>query len=168
MPSSVSRGCESHYPRPVGGAGRSPFDEITARSAYALIRFRDENVVTLLAGERTDVEHLDDVPLTQGPPEGRRFDRLVAVPYRQVRERGFDAVDDGTPLSVVTIDDERTIGLADAYAQLPTRPPAFADRGGFDTPDTEYEHLVAAVIRDEIGNGEGANLVIGRTWRARA
>ncbi|MDQ3592297.1 MAG: chorismate-binding protein [Actinomycetota bacterium] len=152
----------------MGGAGRSPFDEITARSAYALIRFRDENVVTLLAGERTDVEHLDDVPLTQGPPEGRRFDRLVAVPYRQVRERGFDAVDDGTPLSVVTIDDERTIGLADAYAQLPTRPPAFADRGGFDTPDTEYEHLVAAVIRDEIGNGEGANLVIGRTWRARA
>ncbi len=168
MPSSVSRGCESHYPRPVGGAGRSPFDEITAQSAYALIRFRDENVVTLLAGERTDVEHLDDVPLTQGPPEGRRFDRLVAVPYRQVRERGFDAVDDGTPLSVVTIDDERTIGLDDAYAQLPTRPPAFADRGGFDTPDTEYEHLVAAVIRDEIGNGEGANLVIGRTWRARA
>ena len=42
----------------------------------------------------------------------------------------------------------------------------FADRGGFDTDDEEYGKLVEAVITDEIGQGEGANLVIGRHYRA--
>jgi len=144
-------------------------DTITRRAAYALVRFRDEDTVTLLAGERTDLQRLADVPLEHGvPPGGRRFDRLLVVPFRQVRERGFAAVDDGAPLSVLEIDDERRLPLGEALAQLPQQLPVFADRGGFDVPDAEYERLVAAVVRDEIGNGEGANLVIGRTWRARA
>ncbi len=147
----------------------SAFDEIVDRPAYALIRFGGEDAVTLLAGERIDVERLADVPLETGPPSpGRRFDRLVAIPYRQVRERGFDAVDDGTPLSSITIDHESTLPLDEALAALPDQPPTFADRGGFEIPDADYEQVVAAVIRDEIGTGEGANLVIGRTWRAQA
>ena len=43
----------------------------------------------------------------------------------------------------------------------------FADRGGFDTDDETYGELVDAIITDEIGQGEGANLVIGRHYRAR-
>ena len=147
----------------------SPFDEVLHRSAYALIRFGNEDSVTLLAGERTDLERLADIPLEHGTPApGRRFDRLVAIPYRQVRERGFAAVDDGTPLSSVTIDHERSLPLAEALAALPDQPPVFTDRVGFETADDDYEQVVAAVVRDEIGNGEGANLVIGRTWRAQA
>ena len=42
----------------------------------------------------------------------------------------------------------------------------FADRGGFETDDEEYAKLVEAIISDEIGQGEGANLVIGRHYRA--
>nr|WP_237447861.1 anthranilate synthase family protein [Nocardioides flavescens] len=42
----------------------------------------------------------------------------------------------------------------------------FADRGGFETDDDEYAALVASVIHDEIGQGEGANLVLGRHYRA--
>ncbi len=147
----------------------SDLAEITGRAAYALLRFGDEDTVTLVAGERTDVERLADVPLEDGPSAGgRRVDRLVAIPYRQVRERGFEAVDDGTPLSMITVDDERTLPLTDALSQLPEQPPVFADRGRFETSDSDYEKVVAAVIRDEIGSGEGANLVIGRTWTAQA
>nr|MDQ3417128.1 chorismate-binding protein [Actinomycetota bacterium] len=147
----------------------SPFDEVIGRSAYALIRFGNDESVTLLAGERADVERIADVPIEQGnPATGRRFDRLVAIPYRQVRERGFAAVDDGTPLSSITIDHESTLPLDEALTLLPDQPPVFTDRGGFEIPDADYEQVVAAVIRDEIGAGEGANLVIGRTWRAQA
>ena len=39
-------------------------------------------------------------------------------------------------------------------------------RGAFDTDDQEYGKLVASIISDEIGQGEGANLVIGRHYRA--
>ena len=42
----------------------------------------------------------------------------------------------------------------------------FADRGGFETDDEEYAKVVEAIIKDEIGQGEGANLVIGRHYRA--
>ena len=90
------------------------------------------------------------------------------VPYRQVRERGFDAVDDGAPLSALRVQHHQQLSLAEALAALPDAPPAFADRGGFDVPDGEYERVVHAVIRDEIGRGEGANLVLGRTWEAQA
>ena len=58
------------------------------------------------------LEKLGDIPLEEGVPEdGRRFDRLVAVPFRQVTERGFVAHDDGTPLAVVEIETEREVPL---------------------------------------------------------
>ena len=40
------------------------------------------------------------------PPTGHIADRLLAVPFRQVRERGFEAHDDGTPLVVVDVETE--------------------------------------------------------------
>ena len=42
----------------------------------------------------------------------------------------------------------------------------FVDRGGFETDDDAYAKVVEAIIEDEIGQGEGANLVIGRHYRA--
>jgi phenazine biosynthesis protein phzE len=136
--------------------------------AWAAIRLRDAGTVTLVGGRRSEVERLLDVPLEDGvPPDGRRFDRLVAIPFRQVAERGFSAHDDGTPLTVVDIEQETEVPLADLLAALPREEVTFADRGGFDTTDEEYGVVVEAIIRDEIGNGEGANLVVGRHYRAQ-
>ncbi len=147
----------------------SPLDDLLAYPAYAVVRLRDEDAVHLLAGPRTDLDRLADVPLEQGPPPpGRRFDTLLAVPYRQARERGFVAVDDGTPLSALALEHQRELTVAEALRALPDDPPVFADRGGFDVADPDYERVVEAVIRDEIGKGEGANLVLGRTWLAQA
>ena len=89
------------------------------------------------------------------------------MPFRQVRERGFEAHDDGTPLVVVDLDVEVEVPLADLVAALPDAGPALEDRGGFDTSDEEYAEVVRRIIDDEIGNGEGANLVVGRKYRAR-
>ena len=43
----------------------------------------------------------------------------------------------------------------------------FEDEGGFETSDEDYAAVVERIIRDEIGNGEGANLVVGRHYRAQ-
>ncbi|HEU0286864.1 MAG TPA: chorismate-binding protein, partial [Nocardioidaceae bacterium] len=146
----------------------SAIDEVLAYPAWALIRLRDSDELTLVGGTRTDIEWLADIPTAPGRPEpGRRFDRLVLVPYAQVRERGFHAHDDGTPLSDIAIEYERDVPLADAIAALPDRSVTYADRGGFEIDDADYGKLVDAIIRDEIGNGEGANLVIGRRWTAQ-
>ncbi len=140
-------------------------DDLLAQPAFALIRVRDADTVTLVGGPRTDVETLGDIPLTAGV--GRRWDHLVLVPFAQVRERGFEAHQDGTPLSVIDAIVQEDVPLADLLAELPDAPIELADRGGFETSDDDYADMVRHVIDEEIGCGEGANLVIGRHYRAR-
>ena len=148
--------------------GVSYLDDVVAYPAWALIRLRDSDTLTVAGGTRKDIEWLADIPNSQGPPEsGRRFDRLVLVPYAQVRERGFEAHQDATPLSDIAIEYERDVPLAEAIDALPDVPVDYTDRGGFEIDDADYGKLVDAIIRDEIGNGEGANLVIGRRWAAQ-
>jgi phenazine biosynthesis protein phzE len=149
-------------------SAQAALDEVTGQQAWAVVRLRDSDTVTLVGGALGTVERLADVPLESGPPAaGRRFDRLVAVPFRQVRERGFVAHDDGTPLAVVRIDTEREVDLAALLEVLPDEPVEAEPGGGFETSDEEYAEVVGRIIREEIGNGEGANLVIGRRYRAQ-
>jgi phenazine biosynthesis protein phzE len=114
------------------------------------------------------VERLLEIPLEAGVPEqGLIADRLVAIPFRQVRERGFEAHDDGTPLVVVDVETELEYAVEDVVAAIDDTGVELTERGGFDIPDDDYADLVGAIIRDEIGQGEGANLVIGRQYHAQ-
>ncbi len=143
-------------------------EELMGHEAWAVIRLRESPTVTLVGGSLDRLERLADIPLEEGiPANGRRFDRLVAVPFRQVTERGFVAHDDGTALAVVDIETEREVPLEELIDALPDEEVAFEDQGGFDTSDEDYAQVVARIIRDEIGNGEGANLVVGRHYRAQ-
>src|SRR3712207_2108857 len=109
-------------------------EEVLGHEAWAVVRLRDSETVTLVGGPVSHLDRLTDIPLGEGPPEpGRRFDRLVAVPFRQVRERGFQAHDDGAPLAVVRIDSEHEVPLAEVLAALPDEDISFEDRGGFET-----------------------------------
>ncbi len=154
-------------PEPTSAA-LTALEAIQGHEAWGVIRLRDSATVTLVGGSAQAVERLADVPLEEGVPEpGRRFDRLVAIPFRQAAERGFEVRDDGTPLTVVRIETEAEIAVEDLLTALPDRVVAFEDRGGFETPDGEYGAMVKQIIADEIGHGEGANLVVGRKYRAQ-
>jgi 2-amino-4-deoxychorismate synthase len=144
---------------------------VQGHEAWAIIRRStragDRDTVGVLGGRRWVADSVMDIPLEEGPPPtGRQCDRLVAVPFRQVAERGFDAHDDGTPLVVVDVDTEREFSVADVIDAIDDDGIDFADRGGFDVEDTDYAKVVEAIIKDEIGQGEGANLVVGRHYRA--
>ena len=156
---------------PESNAARAAIEALQGHEAWAIIRRStragDRDTVGLVGGRRSVVESLLDVPLEQGvPDEGHIADRLLAIPFRQVRERGFEAHDDGTPLVVVEVDSEQEFTVAEVIEAIDDTGVVLADRGGFDTGDEEYGKLVEAVITDEIGQGEGANLVIGRHYRA--
>ena len=153
---------------PEDQSATAALEELRRHQAWAVVRLRESPTVTLLGGPLTCLERLTEIPLEEGrPPPGRRFDRLVAVPFRQVSERGFVAHDDGTPLAVVTVESEREVPLADLLEALPRADIVFDDEGGFETSDEEYADTVGRIIRDEIGHGEGANLVVGRHYRAQ-
>ena len=151
---------------------RAALAELQGHEAWALIRLSrrepgDPDVVTFVGGPRTELESITEIELETGvPAEGRRHDRLVAVPFRQIRERGFDAIDDGTPLVSVDIETEQRFAVADVLEAIEDTGIEFTDRGGFRTSDADYEKVVEAIICDEIGQGEGANLVVGRQYTA--
>ncbi|MFI1099943.1 anthranilate synthase family protein [Streptomyces melanogenes] len=127
---------------------------------FALIRRRtpgrDHDVVELLIGGVREVERLADIPCGDRPS-------LALVPFRQIRERGFDVRDDGTPLAVLEADETYELPLDEVLEALP-RHEVRVEGGGFDVGDEEYAGIVRRVIEDEIGQGEGANFVIRRTY----
>jgi phenazine biosynthesis protein phzE len=156
---------------PTSRSARDAIAALQEHEAWAIIRRStragDRQTVGLVGGRRSVVESILDIPLTDGTPEdGHIADRLVAIPFRQVRERGFEAYDDGTPLVVVDVETELEFSVAEVLDAIDDTGVDLADRGGFETDDEEYAKLVDSVIRDEIGQGEGANLVIGRHYRA--
>ncbi|MFD8113961.1 anthranilate synthase family protein [Streptomyces microflavus] len=128
---------------------------------FALLRRRtpgrDHDHVEVLIGGVREAERLADLPVGASPA-------LALVPFRQIAERGFDVRDDGTPLSVLVADETHELELAEVLTALPAHDVTVEDRG-FDVPDGEYAEIVRRVIRDEIGQGEGANFVIRRTFR---
>ncbi|MET9253027.1 anthranilate synthase family protein [Streptomyces sp. NPDC003717] len=130
---------------------------LTDPRPFALLRRRtpgrDHDTVELLLGPVTEHDRLADLP-----DEG-----FALVPFRQIRERGFDVRDDGTPLLVLTPEERYEIPLADALAQLPAGE-VRVEGGGFDVGDEEYAGIVGRVLEEEIGRGEGANFVIRRTY----
>ncbi|HEY0951789.1 anthranilate synthase family protein [Nocardioides sp.] len=150
---------------------REAIAALQGHEAWAIIRRStragDRDTVGLVGGRRRVVESLLDVPLEDGvPQDGHIADRLLAVPFRQVRERGFEAHDDGAPLVVVDVETELEFSVAEVVDAIDDTGVEFADRGGFETDDDKYAELVGAIIHDEIGQGEGANLVVGRHYRA--
>ncbi|GGS96556.1 anthranilate synthase family protein [Streptomyces chromofuscus] len=124
---------------------------------FALLRRRtpghDQNTVEVLLGPVTAHDRLADLP-----DEG-----LALVPHRQIRERGFDVHDDGTPLLALTPEESYAVPLAEALRRLPAHE-VRVEGGGFDVGDEEYAGIVGRVLREEIGRGEGANFVVRRTF----
>ncbi|MFD7791635.1 anthranilate synthase family protein [Streptomyces sp. NPDC059759] len=124
---------------------------------FALLRRRtpghDHDVVELLLGPVREVEHLAALP----------DECLALIPFRQIRERGFDVRDDGTPLAVLVPEERHELPLGQVLEQLPAHD-VRVEGGGFDVGDEEYSRIVGRVLREEIGSGEGANFVIRRTY----
>ncbi|MFI8942325.1 anthranilate synthase family protein [Streptomyces syringium] len=140
---------------------------------FALLRRRTpgrprstgEDGVELLLGPVGEAGRLADIPLPSGAPAGGgpAHDALALVPFRQIRERGFEVRDDGTPLLVLRPEESYELPLAEVLAALPAHE-VRVDGGAFDVSDEEYARIVERVIEDEIGTGEGANFVIRRTF----
>ena len=124
---------------------------------FALLRRRtpghDQDVIEVMIGPVASYDRLADLPDAG----------LALIPYRQIRERGFDVRDDGTPLTFLTPEESYEIPLADALEQLPAHD-VRVEGGGFDVDDEAYGEIVGRVLREEIGRGEGANFVIRRTY----
>jgi len=131
-------------------------------ASFVLIARDGTDTVELLTGEVVDVDLLGDIPLDI---DGTPREVFALVPYRQVRERGFVAQDDGAPLRCIVVDEHLHLPTAELLPTLPQASVPLRD-DGFDIADAEYAAIVETVIAEEIGRGEGANFVIRRDFTA--
>jgi 2-amino-4-deoxychorismate synthase len=138
--------------------------------AYALLHrpgTTGPGVVEVLTGSVSLPATLADIPLPPAPAPGgeAHHEVLVVIPYRQLAERGFACADDGTPLVAMDVTGRQRLPLAEALTRIPDVPTPLTG-GDFDLDDAAYEDVVRHIIKEMIGTGEGANLVIRRTFAA--
>lgn len=138
--------------------------------AFALLH-RPESVapdrVEVLLGRISHPARIADIPLDDRPTRvgAARPETLVLVPHRQIAERGFTAVDDGSPLVALSVTGHGSLSRAEAAEHLPDEPISLAG-ASFDTSDDAYANLVRGVLADEISTGAGSNFVIKRSFVA--
>ncbi|MGW7201591.1 anthranilate synthase family protein [Streptomyces chryseus] len=139
--------------------------------AFALLHRRTPRVppgnIEVLLGTVRTYSTLAELPLPTSSPESSVpvHDLLALVPYRQIRERGFDVHDDGTPLQALHVTEQHALPVEALLPLLPQQP-VDLEGGRFDSTDAEYGDVVHRILRDEIGQGAGANFVIRRDFTA--
>ena len=131
---------------------------------FALLR-RQGGDIDILVGDMVGVECIEELPIVRKPSVPGAHELLVVVPYRQIRERGFDYKDDGAPLLAMRVLAEGKITLAEALRKLPSDDVTLLD-GQFDIEDETYAETVRTVLTKEIGMGSGANFVLKRSFMA--
>lgn len=122
---------------------------------------RSESAATvdICLGSLSSIETLDQIPL-----EGNQ-EVIALVPFRQISERGYCAIDDGEPLQVLVARQIWHIPLNDILADLPHSAPTISQiHPSLD--DAAYAKVAQTIIETEIGRGEGANFVIRRDFEA--
>ncbi|NJP68458.1 anthranilate synthase family protein [Streptomyces spiramenti] len=153
-------------PDATGGPVAALLRRLTSPDAppFALLRRRtpgrDADTVEVMTGPVRDLERLADIP----DRPGERLGALALVPFRQLTERGFDVVDDGTPLTVLLPHEVHELPVDELLPLLPDHAVEVRDEG-FDLDDEAYARTVRRVLDEEIATGEGANFVIRRTFR---
>jgi len=126
----------------------------------------DPDRVEIIIGEVSTPDTLADVELSDatGPyGTGAGPETLLLLPHRQIAERGFSCVDDGSPLVAMKIADHASVPLGAALPGLPVLPIRLLD-SGFVPSDDEYRKTVGTIVTDVIGKGEGSNFVVKRSF----
>jgi phenazine biosynthesis protein phzE len=116
----------------------------------------------VLVGETFTPRRLADIPLADAGPG---HEVLVLVPFRQIAERGFACVDDGSPLIAMRVTEQAVLPRSELLDRLPMVATPLAG-GRFDVDDQSYADITRRIITDEIGTGAGANFVIKRVYEA--
>ncbi|WP_327591638.1 anthranilate synthase family protein [Streptomyces chartreusis] len=136
-------------------------------SPFALVYRRGSDGrygLDVMSGEVRTPATLADIPLS-GSCSRPGHEVLAVVPFRQLSERGMACVDDGSPLIALLIREQAVGSLSEVLPLLPDVPVHLVD-AGFDLDDDAYAERVRKVVEEEIGQGEGSNFVLRRSYTA--
>jgi len=142
-----------------------PEDVIKGSDPFVMIRRGAEEEVQVLSGTRRQCFSLADIPQSDGLSPTGEVTTVCAIPFAQVRERGFEAHADHEPIRCVDITRQTRIQLRELLAGIPSAEVKLENDIQFDRTPEEYEAVIRKILDDEIGRGEGANFVVANTGR---
>ncbi|WFQ79975.1 chorismate-binding protein [Xenorhabdus sp. SF857] len=90
---------------------------------------------------------------------------MLLLPFRQVIERGYSAVDDEIPILSLPIIARQQVSVSSLIEQLP-KVPLSVNNVHFNLDDNQFGQRVTNLIENEIGQGAGSNFVLHRKLRA--
>lgn len=108
---------------------------------------------------------LNDVPQTYEQTNGQSIDTVSAVPFNQIRERGFSARSAGERISTLSVDARSMISRQVALDLFPAENIETSQAVDHSFSMSEYADVVRRVQRDDIGRGEGSNFVVADAAR---
>jgi phenazine biosynthesis protein phzE len=126
-----------------------------------------KDVIELLTGKTKKFAKLADIPLEVQVGNSQQMNSkvLILIPHQQIIERNYSAKMDDSHLLAFFVEDHGEIALSDALEVLPNEPIDITN-SKFDINDKSYESVVREVLSDEIGQGQGSNFVIKRSFIA--
>ena len=141
---------------------------LTGNTAFCLIQIQDSDELLALTGTPFHCRELDQIPRRHGQSkDGRVYDTISIVPFCQIREKGYAAWDEGEQILGIDISDHFELPTCSLLNAPPSRPIILEAGIQYTETTEEYADIINRVLRDEIGNGEGANFVIPRTARGK-
>lgn len=121
--------------------------------------------VHIFHGRASFHDLLNDIPQTHEKSDGQIIDTVSAVPFNQIRERGFSARSAGERISTLSVDARSMISRQVALDLFPAETIAVSGDITHTFSMPEYADVVRRVQRDEIGRGEGSNFVVADAAR---
>ncbi|GGU85475.1 hypothetical protein GCM10010178_89540 [Lentzea flava] len=124
-------------------------------SPFALLKREGNHQVELLRGPVIEARTLSDLPDQE---------MLILMPFRQVHERGFEHIDDGTPLAPCSYAPVRRC-LSNAPWTLCRKMKSSCATAGSTSTTMPTPETVRRVVSNDIETGLGSDFVIKRTLR---
>lgn len=139
---------------------------LSGKRAFCLIQKQDSEEILVLLGTAKQFNYLKDIPRKNGIVGDRRhYDTISIIPFCQIKERGFEAHDQGEKIRTIEIEQQLTVFSRDLLLLLPVGPIELDSALSYDTTENEYAEIIDQIVTNEIGEGEGANFVIPRSGR---
>ena len=118
----------------------------------AIVQRRADGIAHLLVGEALRLEHLRDIPRKKGSPRSApAFDSISAIPFAQVRERGYRAHDDGAKILCIETTEHHRLETEELIKDLPAEEIIMDTPVSYELDDEQYADVVRRVVEDEIG-----------------
>ncbi|MEK9657393.1 MAG: anthranilate synthase family protein [bacterium] len=133
--------------------------------AFFLLRKGSEERVLSCYGEIRFLDHLDEIGLPDEGCSKGSVDSIQLIPFCQAKERGFEVHDDNEKIKRLKVEHQSYLSLETVCKDI--KPLAVTlENFSYNWSGEDYEAIVARIISEEIGRGEGANFVISRRLTA--